>query len=142
MSGARAMNLRKAMGDERAAAAVEFALISICYIVMLLGLMEIGLYVADQQDLMSAVHSTGRYAIVHGSSSSSPASATSLEQMVGNKLVLVNSSAVTATASFSPNNNPGSTVTITASYTWKPIVPLLHLPNATISATSAATILN
>jgi hypothetical protein len=33
-------------------------------------------------------------------------------------------------------------VTISASYTWTPLVPLLHLPTAKISATSAATILN
>lgn len=124
------------------AAAVEFALIATAYIAILLGVVEVGLYVADKQDLVSAVHSTGRYAIVHGSSSSSPASAATLEQMVGAKLVIINSASITANASFSPNNNPGSIVTITASYTWKPIVPLLHLPSATISATSAATIQN
>jgi Flp pilus assembly protein TadG len=124
------------------AAAVEFALVSLLYITMLLGVGEIALYVADKQDLAAAVHSTGRYAIVHGSSSSSPASAATLEQMVGAKLVIINSASITANASFSPNNSPGARVTITASYLWKPIVPLLHLPSATISATSAATILN
>lgn len=91
---------------------------------------------------MSVVHATGRYAIVHGSSSSAPASASTLQQMVGAKLVLVNASVVTTSATFSPNNGPSSKVTITATFTWKPLIPLLHLPNATITATSAATILN
>lgn len=136
------MDLDKLIRENGGAAAVEFALVSTFYLTLLLGVFEVGLYVADQQDLISAVHSTGRYAIVHGSSSSSPASAAALEQMVGAKLMLINSTSITANASFSPNNSPGSKVTITASYTWKPIVPLLHLPSATISASSAATILN
>ena len=136
------MHLIRLIRNRRGAAAVEFAMLSTVYLTMLLGVVEVGRYVADKQDLMSAVHTTGRYAIVHGSSSSSPATAATLEQMVGNHLMLVSSSAVTATASFSPNNNPGSNVTISASYTWKPLVPLLHLPNATITATSSATILN
>ena len=136
------MHLRKFIREKRGAAAVEFALVSTAFLTMLLGVMEVARYVADRQDLMSAVHTTGRYAIVHGSASSSPATTTSLKQMVGNSLFLINSSSVTATASFSPNNSPGSKVTITASYTWTPLVPLLHLPSTTISATSVATILN
>jgi Flp pilus assembly protein TadG len=137
-----AMYLRKLIRDESAAAAVEFALLSIGYMTMLLGVVEVARYVADKQDLMSAVHATGRYAIVHGSSSSSPASAATLKQMIGTNLVIINAASITANASFSPNNSPGSTVTITASYTWTPLVSLLHLPSATISATSSATILN
>lgn len=139
------MSSRKFIRESGGVAAVEFALLSVVYLTMLLGLLEVARYIADRQDLMSAVHTTGRYAIVHGSSSKSPASVSSLEQMVGNRLVLVNAASVTASAKFAPNNSPGSTVTITASYTWTPIVPLLpllHLPNATISATSVATIQN
>jgi Flp pilus assembly protein TadG len=134
--------LRKLIRDGGGAAGVEFALISLFYMTILLGLMEVARYVADSQDLMSAVHATGRYAIVHGSSSSSPASVATLEQMVGAKLVIINAASITANASFSPNNSPGNKVTISASYTWTPLVPLLHLPTAKISATSAATILN
>ncbi len=133
---------RRRLRDKSGAAAVEFALLATGYATILLGIAEVARYVADRQDLMSAVHATGRYAIVHGSSSSAPASITTLQTMVGTKLILINSGSVTATASFSPNNNPGSKVTITATYTWKPLVSLLHLPNATITATSAATILN
>lgn len=134
--------LRRFCRDASGAPAVEFALTSLVFLTMLLGVAEVARYVADRQDLMSAVHATGRYAIVHGSSSSAPTTVAALETMVGSKLVLINASSIHATASFTPNNNPGSQVTITATYTWKPLVPMLHLPNATITATSAATILN
>jgi Flp pilus assembly protein TadG len=136
------MYLRKLIRDSSGAAAVEFALLSMGYMTMLLGVIEVARYVADKQDLMSAVHSAGRYAIVHGSSSSSPASVATLEQMIGANLFIINAASITANASFSPNNSPGSKVTITANYTWVPLVSLLHLPTTTISATSAATILN
>ena len=123
-------------------AAVEFGLVGCFFIMFVLGILEVARYVGAQQDLLSAVHATGRYAIVHGSKSSSPATTSSLQTLVGTNLVILSSGSVTANASFSPNNSPGSTVTITASYTWTPLVPLLNLPSATISATSAATILN
>lgn len=133
---------RKFAFDKGGAAAVEFALLGLFYLWMILGVLEVARYVAAQQDLMSAVHATGRYAIVHGASSSSPASATNLQQMVGSKLALLTAGSVTASASFSPDNNPGSTVTISANYNWTPLVPLLHLPSVTITAKSASTILN
>jgi Flp pilus assembly protein TadG len=126
------------------AAAVEFSLIAICFLAIVLGVIEVATYIADKQDLMSAVHAAGRYAIVHGASSSTPASASTLQQMVANRLVIIKAASVTATASFSPNNSPGSTVTITARYTWTPFVAstLVPLHNATISATAVETILN
>jgi Flp pilus assembly protein TadG len=123
-------------------AGVEFALLSVVFFVTFCGIAEVARYVADQQDLMRAVHTTGRYAIVHGANSTSPAPTASLQTMVASNLVLISSSAVNTTVTFSLNNSPGGTVTITANYTWTPIVPLVGLPKATITATSSATILN
>jgi Flp pilus assembly protein TadG len=123
-------------------AGVEFVLLSVVFFAAFYGIAEVARYVADQQDLMHAVHTTGRYAIVHGANSTAPATAASLQAMVASDLVMVSSSAVNTTVNFSPNNSPGSTVTITATYTWAPIVPLVGLPKTTITATSAATILN
>jgi Flp pilus assembly protein TadG len=134
--------LRLIQRDTSGAPAVEFAISSLVFLTILLGVAEIARYVADRQDLTSAVRAASRYAAVHGSDSDAPATAASLQAMVGSKLVLINAGAVTATARFSPNNKPGSQVTITASYTWKPLVPLLHLPNTTITATSASRIVN
>jgi Flp pilus assembly protein TadG len=135
-------HLRKFVRETSGVAGVEFALLSLVFFTAFIGVTEVARYVADQQDLMHAVHTTGRYAIVHGANSSSPATTAALQTMVGSNLVLLSSSAVTTTVSFSPNNSPGGTVTITASYTWAPIVPITGLPKTTITATSAATILN
>jgi Flp pilus assembly protein TadG len=136
------LRLRSLIGDRGGVAAVEFGLVLSFFAMFVLGIMEVARYVTDQQDLYSAVHSAGRYAIVHGSASSSPATSSTLQTQVGNDLSILPSSAVSTTVNFSPNNNPGSTVTITSTYTWTPLVPLVPLPTATITATSAATILN
>jgi Flp pilus assembly protein TadG len=134
--------MRDFFRNTRGVAGVEFALLAVVFFAAFGGVAEVARYVADQQDIMHAVHTTGRYAIVHGANSTSPATAASLQAMVASNLVLVSSSGVNTTVSFAPNNTPGSTVTITASYTWLPIVPLVGLPKATITATSSATILN
>jgi Flp pilus assembly protein TadG len=123
-------------------AAIELALVSLLYFPLIFGIIEFGRYAADRQDLMHAVYLTSRYAVVHGSSSTSPATTATLRTMVGSKLLLLPASGVQASASFSPDNKPNSRVTITATYTWTPLVPMLNLPSTTISATSTATILN
>ncbi len=136
------MSIDHLIRHTRGAAGVEFALVVPMFLVLLFGIEELARYVAAKQDLMSAVHAAGRYAIVHGAKSSLPASTADLQQYVDSKLALIAASSITVTANFSPNNSPGSTVTIRASYNWMPIVPLLHFPNVQITATSVATILN
>jgi Flp pilus assembly protein TadG len=101
-------HLRKFVRETRGVAGVEFALLSLVFFTAFIGVTEVARYVADQQDLMHAVHTTGRYAIVHGANSSSPATTAALQTMVGSNLVLLTSSAVTTTVSFSPNNSPAA----------------------------------
>ena len=80
--------------------------------------------------------------MVHGSKSSSPATASSLASLVQNDSPVLTPSSVSVTVTFSPYNNAGSTVKIVATYPWSSVVPLLKLPSVTITATWVATILN
>lgn len=80
--------------------------------------------------------------MVHGSKSTAPATAASLESLVQNSSSALTPSQVSVTVTFSPNNSLGSTVSIVATYPWTPIVPLLKLSSATLKATSITTILN
>jgi Flp pilus assembly protein TadG len=124
------------------AAAVEFALLLAPFLMVIFGIIELGTYGMDQQALLESVHAGVRYAVVHGSKSNSPATTSSLQAMVQNGNGVLTPSSVSVTVTFSPNNNPGSTVKIVATYTWSSIVPLLNLSSATITATSVSTILN
>ena len=53
-----------------------------------------------------------RYAIMHGTASSNPCTATTLTTYVQHYLVGVPASATTVTVTWTPNNNPGSTVKV------------------------------
>jgi Flp pilus assembly protein TadG len=128
--------------DRRGAAAVEFALTATIFLSVCLGIVELGRFIAMQQALVEAVFAGGRYAIVHGAESSSPASASTIQTQVQNNGGILTPSVISATVTFSPDNSPGSTVTIAATYPWSPLVPLLKLPSATIRAYSVATILH
>jgi len=128
--------------SRRGAAAVEFALLLAPFLMVTFGIIELGIYGMDQQALLESVHAGVRYAIVHGSKSSSPATAAFLQTMVANGSSVLTPSLVSVTVTFSPNNSPGSTVKIVATYPWSSVVPLLKLSAATITATSVATILN
>jgi len=124
------------------AAAVECGLVITMFLMVTLGVIEIGRYAMMQQALIESVHAGGRYAVVHGSKSTAPATAASLESLVQNSSSALTPSQVSVTVTFSPNNSPGSTVSIVATYPWTPIVPLLKLSSATLKATSITTILN
>jgi Flp pilus assembly protein TadG len=122
-------------------AAIEFALTISMFMMLTLGIVEIGRYLAAQQSLLSAVHVGGRYAVAHDSSSSSPATQSSIQTVIQNAAAALVASSITATTTFSPNNSADSTVTITATYPWIPLIPLLNLPSATITVTATMTML-
>ena len=134
--------LANAARNRRGAAAVEFALLITPFLMVTFGIIELGVYSMDQQALLESVHAGVRYAVVHGSKSSSPATTSSLQTMIQNGSSVLTPSSVSVTVTFSPNNNPGSTVKIVATYPWSSVVPLLKLSAATITATSVSTILN
>jgi Flp pilus assembly protein TadG len=140
------MRAVKLLGDparnQRGAAAVEFALLLTPFLMVTFGIIELGSYGMVQQALLESVHAGVRYAVVHGSNSSSPATTFSLQTMVQNGSSALTPSSVSVTVTFSPNNNPGSTVKIVATYPWSSIVPLLNLSSAAVTATSVSTILN
>ncbi len=128
--------------NRHGAAAVEFALLLAPFLMVTFGIIELGIYGMEQQALLESVHAGVRYAVVHGAKSTSPATAASLQTMVQNGSSALTPSLVSVTVTFSPNNSPGSTVKIVATYPWSSVVPLLKLSSATITATSVATILN
>lgn len=134
--------LAKFFGDRRGTAALEVALTLPIFLGVCLGIAELGLYVAQQQALTEAVFAGERYAIVHGSQSSSPASASTILTQVQNNCGMLAPGNISVSVTFSPNNSPGSTVAIVATYPWTPLFTLFYLPSVTITARSDATILH
>jgi Flp pilus assembly protein TadG len=130
---------------DRGSTMVEFSLIAFMFIIVLLGVVEMGRMVLVYTTVANAARAGARYAIVHGQDQAPPyrqgPANTGAVQAVATHFAsagLVNMSLVVVTVNY-PNNdsNPGSPVTVTVSYPYDPLVSYFtSLLNNTLSSTS------
>jgi Flp pilus assembly protein TadG len=102
--------IRRFLASGTAVASIEFALCGGAFICMLLAVTDFGRLMFTYHEMAEASRVAARYAIVHGSASSAPASATTVANVAAAATPFVTSPEVTVT--FSPNNSPGSQVTV------------------------------
>jgi Flp pilus assembly protein TadG len=131
--------LRKAHKD-RGQSTIELALCAIVFFTVLAGVFDIGRGVWYFTTMESAAREATRYAIVHGSKSSSPSGPgnTSALNTVVNKYAGsgLNTSKLTITPSYPDGNNaPGSRVTVMVTYPFQPFM-VKGIATFTISASS------
>lgn len=113
------------------ATAVEFAFVGPIFLIMVLGIVEMGRAMWIKNTLQFAVEETTRYAMVNPSASTS-----TLETYAGTKVV---GSTVLSSGNFSASTETVSGTTyviITGSYAFESLVPLVPLPDITLSARS------
>jgi len=111
--------------DRRGVSAIEFGLVSSTLILLLYAFIEIGRAVFCYNSLSHAVYEASRYAIVHGSESSSPADSTAIATQVENAATWLDSSAISVVTTWSPDNSPGSEVTVEATYAFEPLLNVI-----------------
>jgi Flp pilus assembly protein TadG len=128
MSAGMTGRLRRSEG----ATLVEFSMVAFLFVIVLLGVVEMGRMVLVYTALNDAARAGVRYAIVHGKDNTSSAvsitcgtSCTGVNTIV-NEFAgtgLINTANVTTTVGF-PNssNKAGQPVTVTVTYTYDPIV--------------------
>jgi hypothetical protein len=135
---------------------VEFALVAPMFFLLLFGIIEAGRFIFYYETLNNATREGARYAIVNGAStigcpSGPPAPGSTACDLPGNNVIarvraaaLGIGSAVTVTPTWHDpvGNGRGSTVTVSASATYRALVPLVPLPNITITAESSLVINN
>lgn len=107
------------------AAAVDFAIIALPLFTVLLGIMVFGSAIYSYTFVCTAARDAVRYAVVHGSRSSSPATSTDITNVVLNEAEGLNTNNIAVSTTWSPNNNPGSVVSVQVSYTFQPMYPML-----------------
>ena len=150
----------------RGQAMVEFALVAPMFFLLLFGIIEAGRFIFYYETLSNATREGARYAIVNGANTlgcpSGPAAPGSPPcDINGNNVVTrvrqaaigVASSGVSVdrcwwyvacdfTTHGDGNNARGATVTVTASYTYRSLIPLVPLPPINVSAESSLVINN
>ncbi|HEY5057141.1 MAG TPA: TadE family protein [Acidobacteriaceae bacterium] len=149
--------LAASMRSDSGSAMVEFAVTASVFFMTLVGLMKICLAVYTYHYVSEAARETVRYAIVHGSSSSSPVSTNASVQTYARAIGYpgINSTLLTTTttwdtyptagATCTPSaacNNPGDLVKIKVSYAFPFTVPFMSSQTLNMSSTASMVIAN
>jgi TadE-like protein len=162
MSGHLSSSRRKTLGQ----AMVEFALVAPMFFLVLFAIVEAGRFIFYYETLSHATREGARYAIVNGANtlgcpSGPPAPGSSSCDTTGNNVVTrvrqsafgVVGTSVTVDRCWwytacdfvshgDGDNARGATVTVTASYTYSSLIPLVPLPSITVNAESSLVINN
>lgn len=125
------------------------------FFLVLFGIVEAGRFIFYYETLHNATREGARYAIVNGSrtigcSTGSPAEpgTTSCDPAGDDVRDRVRDAAfgvlspITVTPVWDPHNGRGSTVTVSASYTYRLLIPLVPLPDVTVKAESSLVVNN
>jgi hypothetical protein len=139
-------------------ALVEFVLVAPVFLLLVLGIVEGARFILYYETLSSATREGARYAIVHGSNSSCPSgpmppgerapgcydpTGANIVQRVKDASFGVLGSGVSVTPTWdAAGNGRDSNVSVAASYTYRTFIPLIPLPDITVSAESSLVINN
>ena len=138
------MKLRRFWARQAGQSMVEFALTSLIIIPMLFAMIDVGVYFWVDTTLANAVREGAHYASVHGSQSSAPSGpgndSAVISEVNSHITGLPNPANVTVQVTWTPNNSPGSQVTVDANYQWHPFTAILWNGTLTIQEDSTMTI--
>jgi Flp pilus assembly protein TadG len=132
------MNLHNRMNPTRwlrGQTYAEFAMVVLPMLMLIFGIISFGMTIYTYSFLGNAARDAVRYAIVHGSKSTSPATSDDIQTYVRNEAQGLKASAIGVSTSWNPNNDPGSTVNVQASYSYHPFYPF---NNVTLPLSSSA----
>ena len=138
----------------RGQALVEFAMVAPIFFLLLFGIIESGRFIFYYETLNNATREGARYAIVNGANtigcstgdaapgttSCDPAGDDVRERVRDAAFGIL--SGISVDPQWDPDNGRGSTVTVTASYTYASLVPLVPLPPITVTAESSLVVNN
>lgn len=130
--------LRRFVSDRSGIAAVEFALVAPVLLMLVFGAIEIGRVLYEQQTLEEAARETARWATLHGSKSTTPATATTAMDKA--REIAGTYAGLAGTVTFTPNNSPGSTVIIDLTRDHTFMVPFLPTGMFKLKAKATQTI--
>jgi Flp pilus assembly protein TadG len=125
---------------QRGSELVETALVTIPFFALILGIITAGYLVFTYGTVAFAAQQGARWASVRGASSGSPATAATVQTYVEGQAVGLSSNSLAVQTTWSPNNQPGSTVTVQVTYTATPLASF-NFPNSlSLSSSSSTTI--
>jgi Flp pilus assembly protein TadG len=103
---------------------VEFAMVIPLGLLLFFTIIQLSLLIYSYSFTAYASRMALRYAEVHGATSITPATAQSLTTYVQGLGFFLNQSNLTVTPTWTPNNQPGNTVSIKVAYSF-PLMPIM-----------------
>ena len=120
---------------------VEYALVLSLYFMIIFGFVQFCLVLFCFNNATYASRIAVRYAVVHGSSATYTCTATDISNIITPLLWAAPSGGVTILTTWSPNNTPGSTVSIKVVIQYIPKLPFFPSKIFTVGTTGYGTIL-
>jgi Flp pilus assembly protein TadG len=119
---------------QRGTSMAEFGLIVIPSLILIFAVMNFAIALYCYDFVGYSAQQAARYAIVHGATATQTVTAAGMQTYVqGLVNGAIDTTQLTVSTTWSPNNQPGSTVTVTVGYTYKPLSNLVSSANITLS---------
>jgi Flp pilus assembly protein TadG len=120
---------------------IEMALILPAYFMLVFGMVQMCFVLFGYCNATYASRQATRYAAVHGAGSVYPCTSTDLQNIAKQYLWGAPSGHVTITSVWSPDNNPGSTITVKISMVYPTVIPFAKLNQITVGTAAQAIVL-
>src|SRR2546425_957091 len=121
---------------ERGNYIIESGICFVVFFIILLGILDVGRGIYSYNFMSAAAKEGTRYAMVHGNSSGSIASASDIQNVVRSWLIgVVGADSATVTTTWTPDNKPGGLVQVQVQCAFAPISSLL-VGNWTLKSSS------
>jgi Flp pilus assembly protein TadG len=134
-------SLYRRTGARRGTSMAEFGLIAIPCLTLFFAIMNFAMALYCYDFVGYSAQQAARYAIVHGAAAAQTVSANDVQTYVKGLVAgVMDTTLLTVNTTWSPDNKPGSVVTVTVGYTFKPLTSLVSNVNITLSQTAAMVI--
>lgn len=124
----------------RGSSLVETALVTVPFFTLILGIIACGHLVFRYDSLAFAAQQGGRWASVRGSTSGMAATAASVQAYVTGQTPGLIPGSLNVQTIWSPDNKPGSAVSVQVTYTAVPLSTLSRPNTLTLSSSSSTTV--
>lgn len=124
----------------RGSTLVESAIVAVAFLMLLVVIIESSRLGFAYNSVSFAAHRAARYAAVRGSASGHPASAADIQAQAQSLIVALDNTKLGVTTTWTPNNNPGSSVQVVVSYGFRTVLVPVSAPLLTFQTTSRQTI--
>lgn len=131
------LSCRPGRRPERGAAMVETALALLVFVVLVCGIMQLGLIGAISNCVSFAAQQAARWASTRGSTSGHAATAADVQGIAQQYAAPFNTAALAVDVKWSPDNKPGSSVTVKVSYLLGPSLLPISKTALNLRATAA-----